>query len=140
MLVTNYEIYISIAEKQRFIAPFLTGAFERGGRSCAWDYVVTVRPWGFRLEAIRVPVLLWHGELDQICSIAMGRKVASAIPHCQAAFLEREGHFSLIANDLVARILFGCTWQPYRKVILCVAGRWDERYKINRSRFERLNQ
>lgn len=97
------------AEIQAAARTMVTGAFERGGRGCAWDYVVTVRPWGFRLADIRVPVLLWHGELDQICSVGMGRKVASAIPHCQAVFLEDEGHFSLINNHfaVILRAVIG---------------------------------
>ena len=45
---------------------------------------------------IRVPVYLWHGEKDRIVPVAMGRRLAAAIPECQAAFPPEHGHFSLI--------------------------------------------
>jgi pimeloyl-ACP methyl ester carboxylesterase len=54
---------------------------------------LAARPWGFRLEDIRVPVRLWHGELDVSAPSAMGRYLAGAIPRCRALFVEGAGHF-----------------------------------------------
>ena len=56
--------------------------------------------WGFRLKQIRVPIDLWHGEKDYIVPVAMGRRLAAAIPDCQATFLPEHGHFSLILEGM----------------------------------------
>jgi pimeloyl-ACP methyl ester carboxylesterase len=57
-----------------------------------------VRPWGFRLDEIRIPVSLWHGTADREVSIAMGRYVASQIPGCHAEFCDGEGHLLLFPH------------------------------------------
>jgi pimeloyl-ACP methyl ester carboxylesterase len=74
------------------------GGFAQGGRGVAWDYILFTRPWGFRLEEISMPVYLWHGEVDTICPVNMGRFMAASIPDCRARFLPGEGHISLIVN------------------------------------------
>jgi pimeloyl-ACP methyl ester carboxylesterase len=71
---------------------------QQGGRGIAWEYVLFTRPWGFRLEEIRIPVYLWHGEMDMDCPIDMGRNMAKSIPDCRATFYPHEGHVSLFVN------------------------------------------
>jgi pimeloyl-ACP methyl ester carboxylesterase len=73
-------------------------AFRHGTRGAAWDGRLYVRPWGFRVQEIEVPVHLWHGEVDRNVPIAMGRLQAEAIPRCQAHFFADEGHLSLVVN------------------------------------------
>jgi pimeloyl-ACP methyl ester carboxylesterase len=70
-------------------------AFRDGVRGAAWEGILFSRPWGFRLEDIRVPVDLWHGERDIIVPCVMGRYLARKIPHCRASFYPEDGHFSL---------------------------------------------
>ena len=64
-------------------------------------------PWGFRVQDIKAPVHLWHGEQDYNVLVSVGRYVAGAIPDCQANFLENEGHLTLIHNHVrdVLRVL-----------------------------------
>ena len=56
------------------------------------------RPWGFDVGAIRVPVGIWHGELDRIVPCAMGRRLAAHIPRCNSTFFPEEGHYSLLVH------------------------------------------
>jgi pimeloyl-ACP methyl ester carboxylesterase len=56
--------------------------------------------WGFRLNDIRVPVNLWHGEKDHIVPVTMGRWMAATIPECHAEFSAMDGHFSLIIDKM----------------------------------------
>ena len=74
------------------------GGFQQGGRATAWEYVLFTRPWGFRLDDIQMPVYLWHGEMDTMCPVSMGRFMAKSIPNCRARFYPNEGHISLVAN------------------------------------------
>ena len=73
-------------------------AFRTGSRGPALDYALSMRPWGFRVQDIRVPVYLWHGEADTTVPPAMGRYLAGAIPNCRARFIPNEGHYSLLPN------------------------------------------
>ena len=73
-------------------------AFRQGMRAHAWETRLVVRPWGFRLQEISIPVSLWHGTADREVSITMGRHVASQIPNCRAEFCEGEGHLLLFPH------------------------------------------
>ena len=71
----------------------LREAFRQGGRGATDELRLFVAPWGFRLEDIRAPVRLWHGEADDLVPCAMGRHVAGAIPGCRAEFIPGAGHY-----------------------------------------------
>jgi pimeloyl-ACP methyl ester carboxylesterase len=72
----------------------------QGVRGMAWDTHLYARPWDFRLEEICFPVRLLHGEADLTVPVAVARKVAAAIPDCQATFYPGEGHLGILANHL----------------------------------------
>lgn len=68
------------------------------------ESLLTVTDWGFRLQDIKMPVLLWHGEADQNIPVEMTRFAATAIPKCEAKFYPGEGHLSLFkkhAGDII---------------------------------------
>jgi pimeloyl-ACP methyl ester carboxylesterase len=67
-------------------------AYRTGIEGTLEDTRVLARPWGFRLEDVRVPVHLWHGEQDTLAPVNMGRLLANAIPGCRAHFLPDVGH------------------------------------------------
>jgi pimeloyl-ACP methyl ester carboxylesterase len=54
--------------------------------------------WAPDPSAMRVPTLLWHGELDRDVPVVAGRHLASAIPNCRATFYPHEAHLSLLFN------------------------------------------
>ena len=70
----------------------------QGSRGPVWDVGLMARPWGFDLAAMKVPVLLWHGERDRNVPAAHGRYLAGAISTCRAAFYPDEAHLSLPRN------------------------------------------
>jgi pimeloyl-ACP methyl ester carboxylesterase len=74
----------------------LSDAFRRGSRGPAWEMGVYVRPWGFRVEDIRTPVYLSHGERDANAPVAMGRYLATSIPECRASFVPAGGHLHFV--------------------------------------------
>jgi len=81
-------------------ADSLREAFRQGGRGAAHDITLYAQPWETRLEALRVPFHVWHGEQDTTVPVAMGRHLAAAIPGCRATFFPDEGHFSLPLNRM----------------------------------------
>lgn len=92
-----------IFEKPGRLEAFIASATEsmrQGMQGIAWDTHLCARPLDFRLEEIRFPVRLLHGEADRNVPVAIARKVAAAIPGCQATFYPGDGHFATVFNHL----------------------------------------
>jgi len=73
-------------------------AVRAGTQGITWDLELLTRPWGFQLHVITTDVFLWHGESDTQAPIAMGKRLASAIPHCRATFFPKEGHWAIYSH------------------------------------------
>ena len=58
------------------------------------------RSWGFRLDEIRVPVLLWHGRHDFFVPFAHGEWLAEHIPGVDAHLSEEDGHLTLFVGRI----------------------------------------
>jgi pimeloyl-ACP methyl ester carboxylesterase len=56
--------------------------------------------WGFELDVIRTPVLLWHGRQDKFVPIAHGQWLADHIPGVEAHLSDDDGHLTLTENHL----------------------------------------
>jgi pimeloyl-ACP methyl ester carboxylesterase len=59
-----------------------------------------VRPWGFDVSSIRVPVLVWHGEQDRFVALAHGRWLAERIPAAEARLEADDGHLTIFARRI----------------------------------------
>ena len=59
------------------------------------DDLVFVKPWGFQLEDISVPVQVWHGAQDQFVPVAHGRWLAERIPGAEDHIYAEDGHLTL---------------------------------------------
>ena len=68
-------------------------SLQNGKRGLAWELHIAARPWGFGLNEVRVPTLIWHGTEDVASPIAVARRMAIELPACRAHFVEGEGHF-----------------------------------------------
>jgi pimeloyl-ACP methyl ester carboxylesterase len=88
--------YLDRLDVRKVLVESLSEAFQGGSRGPAWEMGLYARPWGFRLEDIRTPVYLSHGEQDANAPVTMGRYLASVIPDCQAAFYPGEGHLHFV--------------------------------------------
>ena len=63
-----------------------------------WDDTCTLRPWGFDLADITVPVLLLHGRQDMFVPFGHGEWLATHIPGVEARLLDDDGHLTLLQN------------------------------------------
>jgi pimeloyl-ACP methyl ester carboxylesterase len=85
-------------------------AVKRGVWGWLDDDLAFVRPWGFDLDAIEVPVTVWYGGRDRFVPRTHGDWLAGSIPSARRRFLEQEGHLSLairrhgdVLDDMVER-------------------------------------
>ena len=62
------------------------------------DTLQIVRPWGFDVRDITVPVSVWQGAHDKMVPFDHGRWLAQAIPGARVHLYEDEGHLSLVAK------------------------------------------
>jgi pimeloyl-ACP methyl ester carboxylesterase len=63
-----------------------------------WDDNCMIRPWGFDLAGIAVPVLLLHGKQDMFVPFGHGEWLAAHIPSVEARLLDHDGHLTLLQN------------------------------------------
>lgn len=66
------------------------------------DSLAEVRPWGFEVSSIRVPVQLWHGRQDRFVPISMGEWLATHIPRVDVHLEADEGHLTLFEQRIPA--------------------------------------
>lgn len=72
------------------------------------DDLAFSRDWGFSLESIPCPVVIWQGGEDRMVPLAHGAWLAAHIPGAVAELHPREGHLSLAVaryDDIVADVV-----------------------------------
>jgi pimeloyl-ACP methyl ester carboxylesterase len=80
------------------LAKFLTSSMQDGlapGAQGWWDDECMIRPWGFDVADISVPVLLLHGKQDMFVPFGHGEWLAAHIPGVEARLTEDDGHLTL---------------------------------------------
>ena len=82
-----------------------------GHRGPCHELHMAAQPWDFDPGSIRVPLLMLHGEEDQVVPASMTRDLAQAIPRAWARFYPGEGHYSLPVRHVgeVLEFLAGAT-------------------------------
>jgi len=78
------------------------------------DVLAFRRPWGFDLETIKIPVLLWHGEEDVFSPADHSRWLSNHIPTATIEVQEGMAHFGAveILPKLLARMKAESTANP----------------------------
>ncbi len=66
------------------------------------DELALMAPWGFELDAVRTPVLLYHGRQDRFVPFAQGEWLADHVPAVRAVLTDDDGHLTLTERHLDA--------------------------------------
>ena len=87
---------LSDPQVKQMLLPSMGEAYRNGADGPAWEGVIMVRPWGFRLQDIAIKVHVWHGEADVNNPLQFGEYLRDTIPNTHATFLPGEGHFFIL--------------------------------------------
>ena len=66
--------------------------YRQGSGGIYDEALCMARPWGFPIEGVTVPVRIWHGALDRVVPVGMGKYLARVMPTAIATFYPKEGH------------------------------------------------
>lgn len=103
------EDYAAFAQPGRLEAfgQTMRESMRQGARGAAWDLGLYVRDFGFRLDEIRIPLTLFHGERDTNAPIDMARRAMTELRTARLITFANEAHLSTLCNhpDEIAQSL-----------------------------------
>jgi pimeloyl-ACP methyl ester carboxylesterase len=79
-----------------WLAGVAAKAMEQGHEGYLEDTLASVRPWGFRPDAIRVPVLVMHGADDKMVPYGHGEWLAARCPAAEVRIVPGAGHITVL--------------------------------------------
>ena len=82
------------------LAATICEAVRTGVEGWLEDRIAFIRPWGFGLEEISVPVMIWHASADRNVPFSHGQWLASQLPGAAVHLEEGEGHLSVAVGAL----------------------------------------
>ncbi|HXY85895.1 MAG TPA: alpha/beta hydrolase [Gaiellaceae bacterium] len=94
-LLTPVDAAVFTGDVAEYLSAAMASAIEERVDGWRDDDLAFDNPWGFAVEEIRVPVLLWHGEHDLFVPISHGRWLAERIPGVDARLSPDDGHITL---------------------------------------------
>ena len=85
-------------------ADFCAACFREALRESSWgwfdDDMAMIRPWGFDLASIRVPVHVWQGRHDRMVPFAHGKWLAAHVPTAIPHLFEELGHLTIVVDSM----------------------------------------
>jgi pimeloyl-ACP methyl ester carboxylesterase len=95
-LVDDVDREALTGELAETMARMLRRALSTGIAGWLDDDLAFVKPWGFDLSQITVPVSIWQGAHDQMVPFAHGEWLAAHVPGARVHLYDDEGHISLV--------------------------------------------
>ena len=77
----------------------LREAFRQGPAAAGDEARHHLEPWGFELNDVDFPVMLWHAKLDESHPVQMGRRIASELQDCRPIYVDGVGSLGFIAHS-----------------------------------------
>jgi pimeloyl-ACP methyl ester carboxylesterase len=99
-LLSPVDADVLTGELAGFFAASSVDALGDGVEGWVDDDLAFIAPWGFALEAIGVPVLMWQGIDDRFVPPSHGEWLARHIPGVEAHISPEDGHLTLVERRL----------------------------------------
>jgi len=77
---------------------FMKESLRTGTLGVIRDYCIFGDPWGFSLEDVEIPIEVWQGAQDTMCSPEDPLLLADHLPDARVMIVPGEGHVSLMRN------------------------------------------
>jgi pimeloyl-ACP methyl ester carboxylesterase len=97
-LVTPVDAAVLSADFADWLSRTFNHAAAQGPVGVRDDGLAAVRPWGFDLADVAVPVAVWQGREDAMVPYEHGAWLAANVPGAEAHLFEDEGHLSLVVQ------------------------------------------
>ena len=94
-LLSTVDAEVATAELADYLVANVKAALASGVEGWVEDDLAFVEPWGFDLDAIAVPVLVWQGDEDRFVPPSHGRWLAAHVPGVDARISPVDGHLTL---------------------------------------------
>jgi pimeloyl-ACP methyl ester carboxylesterase len=98
-LLTETDKRVLTGELGDFLAAGTREALRNGIWGWLDDDLAFVRPWGFDVGEIEVPVTIWQGREDRFVPFSHGEWLAAHVQGATARLLPEEGHLSLLVSS-----------------------------------------
>ncbi len=101
------EIFSDPEFQQGFIRMLHEG-LRQGTAGAFHESLLAITDWGFQLQDIQTPILLWHGALDRNIPAEMAQYTAGTLPASELKLYPTEGHLSLFkkhARELITSLM-----------------------------------
>jgi len=94
-LLTPVDAAVLTGELAEYLAFCVKDGLAPGAQGWYDDGVAMLRPWGFAITDISVPVLVMHGREDQFVPFGHGEWLAARVPGATVRLLDHDGHLTL---------------------------------------------
>ncbi len=64
------------------------------------DDLAFVKPWGFDLQEVSIPTMIWQGSADLMVPFAHGRWLSSRLANATVHLEQGEGHLSIAVGAI----------------------------------------
>ena len=98
---------LSDPEATEMLLPAMSESYRNGADGAAWEGALLVRPWGFRLQDVAIPVEIWQGEADVNAPLQCAEYLRDTIPRARATTFPGEGYFLILRRwgEILERLI-----------------------------------
>jgi len=92
-------------------------AYRQGVNEVIYESKLLTRDWGFKIEEIKTPIKIWHGEDDTLSPVSEVKAMEKRLLDVESHFIKNGGHF-LTENDEVWESILTNIKEHFTSIVL----------------------
>ncbi|MFP3727687.1 alpha/beta hydrolase [Priestia filamentosa] len=92
-------------------------AYRQGVNEVIYESKLLTKDWGFKLEEIKTPIKIWHGEDDTLSPVSEVKALEKRLLNIESHYIENGGHF-LTENDEVWESILTNIMEHFNSAVL----------------------